>query len=121
MSADLATLSTTSPPRSSNPFEAARLQLIKQLLGIKAPGAYPNYPTPGHHEGVASHLRQAAEIFDEWLAAIGAEVRDNATTTVSAGLFAGSFTAAIDGNETWACESEAQSLVDDRRAMRRAS
>lgn len=118
MSADVASLSQ---PRSSNPFEAARLLLIKRLLGMQAPVAYPNYPTPGHHEGVAAHIREAAMIFDEWLAAVGAEVRDSATTSIDKGLFAGSFMGAVDGNETWACESEAQSLNDDRRAMRRAS
>ncbi|MDI1265009.1 MAG: hypothetical protein PS018_17300 [bacterium] len=119
MSADLATLSPSA--RSSNPFEAARLKLVKALLRMPAPVAYPNFPTPGHHEGVAAHLRDAAAIFDEWLAAIGAEVRYNATTSIESGLFAGSFTAAIDGNETYACECEVQSLIDERRAMRRAS
>jgi len=117
MSADLALSKTL----SRNPFEVARSHLIRRILELQAPVAYPNFPTPGHHEGVASHIREAAEIFDEWLAAIGAEVRDNATTSISAGLFSGSFTAAVDGNEAWACESEAQALIEDRRAMRRAS
>lgn len=120
MSADLATLPAPET-RSNNPFEAARLKLIKALLTLKAPGAYPNFPSPTDHETIGSHIREAAIIFDEWLAAIGAEVRDNATTSISAGLFAGSFTAAIDGNETWALESEALALAEDRRAMRRAS
>lgn len=122
MSADVvATFSPTAEPRSSNPFEAARLLLIKQLLGLKAPKAYPCAPSPADHMSVADHLREAAQIFDTWLAAVGAEVRDNATTSIDKGLFAGSFEAAIDGNETFVCESEAHHVADEMRAIRRAS
>lgn len=117
MSADLALSKTI----SRNPFEVARSHLIRRILELQAPVAYPNFPSPGHHEGVAAHIREAAVIFDEWLAAVGAEVRDNATTSISAGLFSGSFFAAVDGNETWSLESEAQALIEDRRTMRRAS
>ena len=117
MSADLALSKTI----SRNPFEVARSHLIRRILELQAPVAFPNFPTPGHHESVAAHLREAAEIFDEWLAAIGAEVRDNATISISAGLFSGSFAAAIDGNETYALECEALALIEERRAMRRAS
>jgi hypothetical protein len=98
MSADIA-LSTTS---SKNPFETARRKLIAGLLKIKAPASYPAFPTPSDHEAVAAHIREAAAIFDEWLAAIGSEVRDNAASPIDANLFAGSFLGAVDGNETWA-------------------
>lgn len=123
MSADLATLSPSAPTRSNNPFEAARLKLIKALLGMKAPNAYPSYPCPDDHEGIAAHIRDAALIFDEWLAAVGAEVRDNAVTSISAGLFAGSFMGAVDGNETYAAEEQAEALREyaaERHSMRRA-
>lgn len=123
MSADLATLpAPTITTKPSNPFETARLALIKRLLTLKAPAAYPNFPSPADHEGIAQHIRDAAQIFDEWLAAIGAEVRDNATTSISAGLFAGSFTGAVDGNETGACEEQASALIEyaqERRSARR--
>jgi hypothetical protein len=116
MSADIAiTL------RPQNPFETARLQLIAALLAMKPPAAYPAFPSPADHAGVAGHLREAAEIFDGWLAAVGCEVRDNATTYISADLFAGSFTAAIDGNETWCLEQQGEALVEQRRSLRRAS
>lgn len=108
----------------TNPFEAARLSLIAALLKLKAPAAYPNFPSPCDHEGIADHIREAAQIFDAWLAAIGAEVRDNATTSISSGLFSGSFTGAVDGNETGACEEQAESLreyASEQRAQRRAS
>lgn len=123
MSADLATLSPALPtvPAQSNPFEAMRLALIKRLLEMRAPKAYPSFPSPGHHEGVAQHIRDAALIFDEWLAAVGHEVRDNATTSISAGLFSGSFTGAVDGNETGAVEEQAEMLrefASERRSAR---
>ena len=118
MSADVTT--PLPPPRSSNPFESARLSLINRLLTLKAPKAYPNFPSPADHEGVAAHIRDAAQLFDEWLAAIGSEVRDNATGSIDSGLFSGSFEAAIDGNETYACETAAGDVAETRRAMRRA-
>lgn len=101
MSADIALATSTSP---KNPFETARRKLVAALLGMKAPAAYPAFPSPADHEGIAAHLREAASIFDEWLAAVGCEVRANATTGVSHNLFNGSFSGAIEGNETWACE-----------------
>ena len=117
----MSTSQTPTPIRSQNPFETARLALVKRMLELKAPAAYPSFPAPSDHAGVADHLREAAGIFDDWLAAIGGEVRDNAITHVSADLFAGSFTAAIDGNETWAVEQQAEFLTAERRSLRRAS
>lgn len=105
---------------TQNPFEAARLSLINRLLTLKAPKAYPSFPSPADHEGIAAHIREAAEIFDGWLAAIGSEVRDNATTGISAGLFAGSFIGAVDGNETGACEEQAESLREFASERRHA-
>lgn len=104
MSADTAFTTTLPPALVRNPFEVARRKLVASLLALKAPAAYPAYPCPDDHEGIAAHLREAAAIFDEWLAAVGHEVRDNAATSISAGLFTGSFSGAIEGNETWACE-----------------
>lgn len=103
----------------SNPFETARLALIKSLLAMKAPAAYPAYPSPADHEGVAAHIRDAAQIFDAWLAAIGSEVRDNAVTSIDLNLFSGSFLGAVDGNETWAAESAGISVREQRRIERR--
>lgn len=108
------------PSRPQNPFETARLALIKRLLEMKAPVALPVFPTPGHFEGVAEHIRAAAAIFDEWLAAVGHEVRDNATVSIDAGDFEGAAAAAID-NATFACQNAAEALIDSRRNIRRAS
>ena len=116
-----ATAAATIP---QNPFETARRKLIAALLAMKAPDAYPSFPSPSDHEGVAGHIREAAQIFDEWLAAVGSEVRDNAVTAISSGLFAGTFLAAVDGNETYAAETQGEALreySEQRRSYRRAS
>lgn len=112
---------TLTQPRPQNPFESARLKLIQALLSMKAPKAYPVFPTPAHHEGVAALIREVAGLADEWLAAVGSEVRDNATGAIDSHLFAGSFTAAIDGNETYACELAGMSVREERAAMRRTA
>ena len=96
--------------RSQNPFEAARLKLVQAILLMKAPAAYPSFPIPADHEGIAEHIREAARIFDDWLAAVGSQVRDNAVTSIDVNLFAGSFTGAIEGNETWVAEEQAEAL-----------
>ncbi len=59
----LALFTDLTPIRSQNPFEAARLKLIASLSAIKAPSAFPSFPTPDHHAGIAGHLREAAAIF----------------------------------------------------------
>lgn len=119
MSADLATLPAPSlTTKPSNPFETARLALIKQLLTLKAPSAYPSFPSPSDHNGIAQHIRDAAEIFDGWLSAIGAEVRDNAVTSISAGLFAGTFAASIS-DEAGSADEQGEALIEfaaERRA-----
>jgi len=119
--ADIALQPTTS---TKNPFETARRKLIAALLKLQAPEAYPSFPSPCDHEAVAAHLRDAAQIFDEWLSAVGSEVRDNAVTSISSYLFSGSFTGAIDGNETGACTEQSEALREyamERRSRRRAS
>ena len=111
-----------SQTKPANPFETARLKLIQALLQLNAPPAYPAYPHPLNHTAVAAHIREAAEIFDYWLAAIGSEVRDNAVTSISAGLFSGSFVGAVDGNETYAAEIQGEALreyASERRSARR--
>jgi hypothetical protein len=113
------------PITKQNPFDAARLTLISALLTLKAPAAYPSSPSPADHEDIAAHIREAAQIFDGWLAAIGSEVRDNAVTSINRHMFSGSFLGAVDGNETGVCEEQAEALreyaSERRTSMRRAS
>jgi lipase chaperone LimK len=114
---------TVTPITKQNPFEAARLTLISALLSLKAPAAYPSFPSPTDHEGLAAHIREAAQIFDGWLAAVGSEVRDHAVTSIDVRMFSGSFEAAIEGNETYEIEAQAEALKEyaseRRTSMRR--
>ena len=108
-----AAATTTRPP---SPFETARLALIARLTAMTAPRGFVTFPHPSDFEVVASHIREAAAIFDEWLVAIGAEVRDNTNADIDNDLFLDAFSRAVDGNETFACEESAWSLQDMRRA-----
>lgn len=112
---------TLSEARTQNPFRTAKAKLISDLLALTVPNAYPSFPSPADHEGVAGHIREVARIVDGWLAAIGAEVRDNTATSIDSNLFNGSFLGAVDGNETYACEMAGVSVREECRAMRRAS
>lgn len=110
--------------KPQNPFETARLALIQRLLMWKVAKPFGSFATPSDFEAVAADIRDAAIMFDEWLAAIGSEVRDNAVTSVDSRMFAGSFTGAVDGNETGVCEEQAESLrqyAEEGRAERRVS
>lgn len=106
----------TEIPFSQNPFERARLALIKRLHELKAPKAYPSFPAPSDHLSIKDHIVCATELFDEYLAAIGAEIRDNVNCAIDKDLFSGSFIRAIDGNETYALDEAALAV----RGMRRA-
>jgi hypothetical protein len=105
--------------RPQNPFETARLALVRKILEMRAPPAMPTFPSPHNHLAVADHLRQAAAIFDEWLLAVGHEVRDNATIAIDADTFEGVFASAIDGNALYACEQASEALIDSRRHIGR--
>jgi hypothetical protein len=115
---------TLAQVRPQNPLQTATLALVKRLLQVEVPAAYPAYPSPSHHEGVANLIREVATICDEWLAAVGSEVRNNAVTSISSNLFNGSFLGAVDGNETYACEEQGEALrefASERRSMRRVA
>jgi len=105
---------TTTRPQS--PFETARLALIERLSAMTAPRGFATFPHPSDFEVVASHIREAAAIFDEWLGVIGAEVRDNSSADIDNDLFLDAFSRAVDGNETFACEEAGNVLRDERRA-----
>lgn len=103
----------------SNPLKAAKTRLVSDFLALFAP-AYPMHPAPSDHESVAEHIREALNIFNEYLAAVGSEVRDNAVTAVDVNLFSGTLQAA---DEIYACEQQAEALreyASERRTSRRA-
>lgn len=114
------TLTTRSQsPQPANPLTAARAGLVSEFLRLVLP-RYPKFPAPSDHESVAQHIRDVANIFDRYLAAIGSEVRDNAVTAVDGNLFSGSFLGAVDGNETYAAERQAEALREYASERRRA-
>lgn len=107
---------TTSLPTSSNPIEAARLALIKNLLARKPLKGFGSFPCAADFEALKIEMCEVVAIFDDWLAEIGAEVRDNANCHIDNDLFCGSFMTAIAGNETFALECCAEELPSRRRS-----
>ena len=112
---------TLTPIRSQNPFEVARLALIKKLLAIKAPAGLPSFPQPCDFDAAKNHLIEAAGLFDEWAAAIGDHLADNTSASFDRRSFEQPFTYAIDGNASYAFEQAAEAVLEERDAMRRAS
>jgi hypothetical protein len=113
--------STVTPIRPANPFETARLALIKKLLEVKAPGRFSVFPIPAEFTSVVDHMREVATIVDEWCAAIGHVVEDNSSSRVDIALFRSPMTDAIDGNAMWEVEKQAEALIEDCAQMMRAS
>lgn len=99
---------TTSTP--ANPFKVARAALIQRLLALPVPEAIGE---------VAEHLRDTANIFDQWLYAVGSGVADHVTVDVDMRQFQGAFLGAVDGNATYEVEC-VQEAAARRRSFRRA-
>lgn len=100
---------TTSP---TNPFEAARQSLIDRLTALSAPSAF----AIGE---VSDHIREAANIFDQWLYAVGSQVADSTFADVDLRQFQGAFLGAVDGNATYEAECVA-AVAGRRNSLRRA-
>lgn len=107
MSAAADTKSSTTP----NPFEAARSALITRLLALPVPAAIGE---------VSDHLREAANIFDQWLYAVGSGVADHVTVDVDMRTFQGTFLGAVDGNAIYEVECVMANASRRRSFARRA-
>lgn len=82
---------------SRNPFEIARSHLIARLVQMSVP--------PAHAIAEAGdHIKDAANLFDEWLAAVGGAVADRVNVDVDYRVFQGAFLGAVDGNATYEVE-----------------
>jgi hypothetical protein len=101
--------------RSSNPFEAFRLDLIKRLLAQKAPGPLGLDPHPSDFEAVAQHVRAITRLLDAWLGDVGAEVQMATSFTVEQRCFVSAFSDAIDGNAAYVIEEVANEMRDAGR------
>lgn len=98
MSTAAATLSP-SPALSNdparNPFEVARSHLIAALVNMRVPAA--------HAVGDASdHIKDAANLFDEWLFAIGGAVQERVNADLDFRTFQGVFLGAVEGDAAYA-------------------
>ena len=96
---------------AANPFEAARAALIQRLLSLPVPQAIGE---------VSEHLKDAANVFDQWLYAVGSGVADHVTVDVDMRSFQGAFLGAIDGNATYEVESVLEQAGRRRSFARRA-
>jgi hypothetical protein len=106
MSAAADTKSST----TQNPFEAARAALIARLNALPVPSAIGE---------VSDHLRDAANIFDQWLYSVGSGVADAVMTDVDMRSFQGAFLGAVDGNATYEVECVLESVDRYRNPCRR--
>lgn len=96
---------------TQNPFEAARDALIQRLLSLAVPQAIGE---------VSDHLKDAANVFDQWLYAVGSGVADSVSTDVDMRQFQGAFLGAVDGNATYEVECVQEAASRRRSFARRA-
>lgn len=96
---------------TQNPFEAARDALIQRLQSLAIPQALGD---------VSDHLKDVANICDQWLHAVGSGVADHVTTDVDMRLFSGQFLGAVDGNATYEVECVMEAASRRRSYARRA-
>jgi hypothetical protein len=101
---------TKSSP-TQNPFEAARSALIDRILALPIPQAIGE---------VSDHLRDAANVFDQWLYAVGSGVSDQVMVDVDMRQFQGAFVGAVDGNATYEVECVMEAASRRRSFARRA-
>lgn len=106
-------MAITAAPTSNNPFDIARSTLIGALLRLRVPRPIGRYPTAGDFESIRDHIREAAALYDAWLADIGHQVRDNAVGPLDMTVFDRAFSGAIDGEAMYVCEIAAQQVRDD--------
>lgn len=102
---------------TSNPFLTDHLALIQRLLDDvrRVPANPGSFWTPGDFREVANYVRAISKHFDGWLSDIGHELRQNGAD-FDRDLFVDTFSKAIEGNETHACEEAALALIEDREA-----
>jgi len=104
-----------SPAASRNPFEIARSHLIRRLLEIVVPKNPGSFWLPSDFEAIGEHIKDVAEVCDEWLAAIGHQVEDNAHFNVDGRDFDHAFEAGTD-DARYECRRVAERMVDERSA-----
>lgn len=101
---------------SRNPFAVAHSHLIRRLLEMKVPkGISLRTPRRGEFEEIADFIRELANVCDECLYAVGAEVADNAARAIDMRLFTGAFLGAVEGNAAYEAATALSSEFDEER------
>ena len=104
-----------SATRSQNPFEAARARLIERLSLLVVPNPIRIFPGPGDFQAARQLVLEAAEIFDDMIAAVGREVEDNSPYQIDARSFDKVASGAV-ADALYEIENVAERLIEDREA-----
>lgn len=102
----------SSPSASRNPLEAIRSHLIRRLCELPMPAAHAIGEVP-------ELLRDAANIFDEFLFAIGQHVGERVNVDMDIRPFQGAFLGAVEGNADYEIECVIE-RSSQYRTLRRA-
>lgn len=105
-----ATTSTT-----QNPFEQARRRLIERLTLLVVPNPIRIFPGPSDFLEAGRVLRESAEIYDDFVRAIGSEVEDNSPYRVDNRSFDAVASGAVS-DAIFECDNISERLQDDREA-----
>lgn len=90
-----------------NPLEQARMHLIARLWELSVPPQHAIADIP-------DLIREAANIFDEWLYAVGNHVGERVNVDLDMRNFQGACLGAVEGNATY----EIESAIEDSRRFR---
>jgi hypothetical protein len=103
---------TGARPQVQHPLKVAHAAMLAGLGRLVVP-VIPVFPEPVDFEAVAEHMRDVAEIVDDYMTAIGDHVAENASVKIDLSLFAAPLLESIDGNATFEIERVAEILRAD--------
>lgn len=99
------------------PIKAAHELLMTKLAAmLPVVPRLPIDPDPEQFEDVADYICEAARIFDQWLLAVGREVKANAPCKIDMKLFTDVFLNAVEGEATAEITKCAERVKEDRAA-----
>jgi hypothetical protein len=102
---------------NTRPIRAAHELLLTKLAAmvddVPRIGIDPN---PSDFECVNDYLCEAARYFDEWLSAIGMEIKANASCRIDESVFKDRFVNAVEGEATAEITRCAERVREDRAA-----
>ena len=84
------------PAAASNPFQQAKLALIAKIARLPVPRIDVT-PMPEQFEAAVDFVAGFANAGDEFMQAVGAEIRTNSITGCDLSLFERPFTDAVEG------------------------